>query len=145
MLVCVMSPERFNEALSRSGFNKYRLAKATGLSTSIMDKWARGDVKDPYYSTVILIARELNVSPDWLMGGDDNMVSEPAALYTVTNSQLAPDAALLMRLARQLSPSSLSLLGELSLLLLVRERGDIGAYQELRNRLSDATELREEK
>lgn len=53
-----------------SGVNLFKLSEITGCSMQICRKYVQGNAM-PGYSKVITLANSLNVSPGWLVFGDD--------------------------------------------------------------------------
>lgn len=61
--------DRFALALNESGIKQIDLAKRIGISRSLITRYLKGEF-EPNNKNILLIAKELNVSPTWLIGFD---------------------------------------------------------------------------
>lgn len=66
---------RISEALARSGRKAKEVAASLGVSEVTMSKYVNG-VSTPKNDYLIALARELNVSVSWLLGGDDEIMPQ---------------------------------------------------------------------
>ena len=59
--------KRLREAMTSAGYTYQRLAEKTGLSVGCLESWVSGKVS-PTSELLGLVADELSVSVDWLLG-----------------------------------------------------------------------------
>lgn len=64
---------RFELALTMSGISARELSKRTQIAESVISQYRSGRMKPRDTERVFLLAKELNVSPGWLMGYDSTM------------------------------------------------------------------------
>ena len=72
---------KVEELLKEKGITKYKLAKETGISKSILSDYCKGTVQ-PTADIIIIIARYFDVSTDYILGVED----ESGRRTVVTNS-----------------------------------------------------------
>lgn len=64
-------PERLIEAIRRKGLSQAALARAAGVSSTMINKLARGEARESAH--IYAIARALDVTPEYLSGDSDDM------------------------------------------------------------------------
>lgn len=64
--------ERLNNLLYENNITKYRLAKETGISKSVITDYCSGKVQ-PTADVIITVARYFDVSADYLLGLSDGI------------------------------------------------------------------------
>lgn len=62
--------DRFNEAVLKSGKTRAELSRETGISESMLSYYANGRTV-PRKGKLMLICQNLNVSPGWLLFGEE--------------------------------------------------------------------------
>jgi transcriptional regulator with XRE-family HTH domain len=81
--------QRLQEAMTRAGMGKRRLARILGTAESTVYRWISGD-NEPLASTVAELAVHLNVSADWLLGIEETSqfwtADKIAALFSISPS-----------------------------------------------------------
>ena len=83
--------ERLTQDREARGIKKSHFAKAIDVKPSTITEWERGDTVAPSAANVMKICQELNVTPEWLMHGDQGVTAEgiPAKTYFGANEQIA--------------------------------------------------------
>lgn len=76
--------ERLKRARELSGISQRELASRVGLGEQQVYRYER-EVSDPYLSNVIPIAKELNVSLDYLVGLSDD--PNPKSIQTLSDGE----------------------------------------------------------
>ena len=64
--------ERLNNLLYENNITKYRLAKETGISKSVITDYCSGKV-EPTADVIITVAKYFDVSADYLLGLSDGI------------------------------------------------------------------------
>ncbi len=64
--------ERLNNLLYENNITKYRLAKETGISKSVITDYCSGKVQ-PTADVIITVAKYFDVSADYLLGLSDGI------------------------------------------------------------------------
>ena len=64
--------ERLNNLLYENNITKYRLAKETGISKSVITEYCSGKVQ-PTADVIITVAKYFDVSADYLLGLSDGI------------------------------------------------------------------------
>ena len=62
--------EKVEELLKENNYTKYKLAKDTGISKSVLSDYCKGKVQ-PTADIIIIVARFFDVSTDFLLGLED--------------------------------------------------------------------------
>ena len=62
--------EKVEELLKENNYTKYKLAKDTGISKSVLSDYCKGKVQ-PTADTIIMIAKYFDVTTDFLLGLED--------------------------------------------------------------------------
>ena len=68
---------RIREARGALGISQEELARRTGVTLNTINRLERGVATDPHYSTLLNLAKALEVSPHWLYSGEEE--ETPAA------------------------------------------------------------------
>lgn len=68
--------ELYQELLDKKGLKNADVAKATGVSNMTLSDWKRGK-SVPKYKTMQKIAAFLNVTPEYLLNGEDTRIDAP--------------------------------------------------------------------
>lgn len=63
--------ERLSHAMKLKEVRQLELAKATGVSTTAVNKWLKGNTKNLKSNHLFTIADFLDVSASWLVNGND--------------------------------------------------------------------------
>lgn len=93
--------QRLKEARMKAGFSQAELSRKTGVAPATLSSYEVTDSpKKPTVEKVILIAKALNVSLDWLCGLTDSPVTEPE------NNELIIDCELLLRVIAKFATDS---------------------------------------
>jgi transcriptional regulator with XRE-family HTH domain len=95
---------RFAEALADSGLSETELANRLGVKQQTVNNWKLGKSKP---KQVMQAARELNVSPDWLLYGTEPKSRKPdtgivASLSAIASALSEADQQMLHRIAESL-------------------------------------------
>ena len=61
---------KVEELLKEKGMTKYKLAKETGISKSILSDYCKGTVQ-PTADIIIIVAKYFEVSTDYILGVED--------------------------------------------------------------------------
>lgn len=74
---------RVRRARKAAGWSQAKLAAEAGLSSGTISVWERGAEEEPNRSSVLAVARALQISSDWLLEGgpEPTMVREPSEGY----------------------------------------------------------------
>lgn len=64
--------EKVEELLKENNCTKYKLAKDTGISKSVLSDYCKGKVQ-PTADIIIIVARFFDVSTDFLLGLEDEI------------------------------------------------------------------------
>lgn len=67
--------ERIQRIMDQTGLKKSQLAKRIGVSEGNVGDWFRGRSK-PSIQVVITISKEFNVSTDWLLTGNECVITQ---------------------------------------------------------------------
>ena len=93
--------QRLKEARMKAGLSQAELSRRTGVAPATLSSYEVTDSsKKPTMEKVILIAKALNVSLDWLCGLTDSPVNEPE------NNELIIDCELLLRVIAKFATDS---------------------------------------
>ena len=72
--------KRLNSILQKRNLSQADLSKMTGIRSSSISDWLNGKY-EPKQDKISIIADALNISPVWLIGYDDDSVSQPEGYY----------------------------------------------------------------
>ncbi len=62
--------DRFNQALEASGKTRAQVSRETGISEPMLHYYSKGETL-PKYGKLLVLSQALNVSPSWLMYGEE--------------------------------------------------------------------------
>lgn len=62
--------DRFNQAVENSGKTRAQISRETGISEPLLHFYSKGETT-PKYGKLLVLCKSLNVSPSWLMYGEE--------------------------------------------------------------------------
>lgn len=115
--------ERIGQLIRDKGVTPYKISVDTGINQAILSRIINGTTKKPQYSTLKLLAEYFNVSIDWLLTGEGEMLNTAPGSTVSGNEQPAITIALKM-LEEQLRVKD-EQIAKLHQLLEIRLKGDV--------------------
>lgn len=82
--------ERLAQALEQAGITRAELSRKTGISESLLAHYASGKAT-PRQTKLRIIAKALNVSPGWLLLGEEGAVDSFTQEYIISAYQKLND------------------------------------------------------
>ena len=69
--------DRIRQLIENKGVTSYKISVDTGISQAMLSRILSGNTKKPQCSTVKILAKYFNVSPEWLLTGEGDMHTTP--------------------------------------------------------------------
>ena len=93
----VLIPERLTSARKALSITKLEASKRMNIGQTTYVRYEKGD-RNPTYATIIVMAQVLNVSPEYLIGKEDN----PESQSYVIKKEESPEMFKIMELSEKL-------------------------------------------